>query len=145
MSLSGPFSSHASVPLHLSQLERVRADAQHRRDRSHFSIPDVTVTSPHDDEEGADEVHFEHKVSPAKRRSAIPTRAGAGAAAAAGAAAPATGTGAAAGSAAPPYNFDVAVLSCTTADGTAYELIEGDFFDDQDMLSVVRTPGAFAF
>ena len=43
------------------------------------------------------------------------------------------------------YNFDVAVLSCTTADGTAYELLEGDFFDDQDMLIVVRTPGAFAF
>ncbi|KAL1737184.1 anaphase-promoting complex, cyclosome, subunit 4-domain-containing protein [Schizophyllum commune] len=48
----------------------------------------------------------------------------------------------AAGSAAPPYNFDVAVLSCTTADGTAYELLEGDFFDDQDMLIVVRTPEA---
>ena len=51
----------------------------------------------------------------------------------------------AAGSAAPPYNFDVAVLSCTTADGIAYELLEGDFFDDQDLLIVVRTPGAFAF
>ncbi|KAL1737776.1 hypothetical protein HDZ31DRAFT_70798, partial [Schizophyllum fasciatum] len=38
--------------------------------------------------------------------------------------------------------FDVAVLACATADGTAYELLEGDFFDEEELLIVVRTQEA---
>ncbi|KDN44743.1 hypothetical protein K437DRAFT_129766 [Tilletiaria anomala UBC 951] len=81
LSLSGAFSSQASVPLHLSQLERARQHAQHRRDRSHFSIPDVTVTPAEDDDGGSDGpsgTRWEHKVPPANRRSAIPPRRSAG-------------------------------------------------------------------
>ena len=68
LSLSGAFSSQASLPLHLNQLEKSREESAHRRDRSHFSIPDVTVTVP---EEDGDSVKFEHKVPAAKRRSYI--------------------------------------------------------------------------
>lgn len=43
-------------------------EARHKRDRSHFSIPDVTVTTA--DDEGQ-ETHFEVKVPPSHRRSFV--------------------------------------------------------------------------
>ena len=47
------------------------AGLSHRRARSHFSIPDVVVTSC---EEEGEEVHFEVKMEPARRKTSLPTQ-----------------------------------------------------------------------
>lgn len=43
----------------------------------------------------------------------------------------------AAGRVALPYSFDVALLACS-ADGDSFDILEGDFFDDEELLIVVR-------
>ena len=73
--LSTSHYSETQIPLHQHQVQLQREMNQHRRDRSHFSIPDVTVT---DYTEEGEETKYEHRVPAAKRRSYVFPSASAG-------------------------------------------------------------------